>query len=268
MKQTIYRKSLKMGRIKINYFTCGNGEPLVIVHGGGEGAESWFKNIEELSKNYRVYIPDLPGFGDSQSINNRFSLVEYIAFIEDFTNALDIGPFYLVGHSIGGGIALHYAFHYPDRVSALILVNSFCLGKDIALWIRILSASALCRSLGHVILAIFRAIKWLAQQFWAPFHVASMISKIKMDMGRTMTNLWGQSNALQDQLPELTMPTLIVWGAKDIIVPASHAYEAAKTIPNCQLHIFEDCGHSAYKQKVSEFSGVVVKFLRWSLQPR
>ena len=87
-----------------------------------------------------------------------------------------------------------------------------------------------------------------------------MISKTKMDMGRTMTNLKGQSNVLQDQLPQLTMPTLVVWGAKDVIVPARHAYEAATAIPNCQLHVFEDCGHSAYKQRVPEFSQVVIQY--------
>jgi pimeloyl-ACP methyl ester carboxylesterase len=122
--------------------------------------------------------------------------------------------------------------------------------------------------LGQVAMAILKTIKWLAHQFWAPFYFASMVSKIKMDMGRTMTNLRGQSNVLQDQLHQLSMPTLVVWGARDIIVPTHHAYSAAKAIPDCQLHIFQDCGHSAYKQRVPEFSQVVIKFLRWSLQPR
>ena len=268
MQQAIYKKRVKIGGLDVNYFTGGNGEPLVIIHGGGDGAKSWFENIQELSKHYNVYIPDLPGFGDSQSINNKFSLPEYVSFVEAFTNALDLCPLYLVGHSIGGGIVLHYAFQHPDKVSALILVSSFCLGKEIALWVRILSASALCRSLGQVTLAILKAIKWLAHQFWAPFHFASIVSKIKMDMGRTMTNLRGQANVLQDQLPQLTMPTLVIWGAKDIIVPTHHAYSAAKAIPDCQLHVFQDCGHSVYKQRIPEFSQVVTRFLRWSLQPR
>lgn len=267
MQQTIYEKRIKIGGLKINYFTGGQGEPLVIIHGGGDGAKSWLKNIEELSQHYKVYIPDLPGFGDSQSIDDRFSLPEYVSFMEEFANSLDLGPFYLVGHSIGGGIALHYAFKHPQRIGALILVNSFCLGKDIALWVRLLSASALCRSLGKAVMAIFKAIKWLAYQFWAPFHLGNVISNVKMDMGRTMTNLRGQSNVLQDQLPQLEIPTLVVWGARDIIVPTRHAYEAAMAIPNCQLHVFKDCGHSAYKQRIPEFSNVVITFLRWTLQP-
>jgi pimeloyl-ACP methyl ester carboxylesterase len=268
MQQTIYKKRVKISGLDVNYFTGGDGEPLVIIHGGGDGAKSWLENIQELSKHYNVYIPDLPGFGDSQSINNKFSLPEYVSFVEEFTNALDLGPFYLVGHSIGGGIALHYAFRHPDKVSALVLVNSFCLGKEIALWVRILSASALCHSLGQLALAILKAVKWLAHQFWAPFHLANMLSNVKLDMGRTMTNLKGQSSALQDRLPQLTMPTLVVWGARDIIVPTHHAYSASKAIPDCQLHIFEDCGHSAYKQRIPEFSQVVTRFLRWSLQSR
>jgi len=261
MQDTVLSKRIRVGKLSIKYFSGGHGEPLVIIHGGGDGARSWLKNARELSKYYSVYIPDLPGFGGSQSLNGKFSLPEYVSFVEDFSSALQLESFYLVGHSIGGGIALHYAFRHPDKVNALVLVNSFCLGKEIALWVRVLSASALCKSLGKAALAAIKAAKWLIHQFSIPFHFGDHLNDVKLDMGRTMTTLKGQSAALHHQLPELSMPTLVVWGARDIIVPASHAYVAANTIPDCQLHIFDDCGHSAYKQRIPEFSRIITRFL-------
>ncbi|MBM3174270.1 MAG: alpha/beta fold hydrolase, partial [Chloroflexi bacterium] len=150
---------------------------------------------------------------------------------------------------------------HPDKVNALILVNSFCLGKEIALWVRVLSASALCKSLGKAALAAIKAAKWLIYQLSIPFYLGDHLNDVKLDMGRTMTTLKGQSSVLHHQLPELSIPTLVVWGARDIIVPTSHAYVAANTIPDCQLHIFDDCGHSAYKQRIPEFSQIITRFL-------
>ena len=82
-----------------------------------------------------------------------------------------------------------------------------------------------------------------------------------MDIGKTMITLRGQKTVLLNQLSELTMPTLLVWGAGDRIVPAAHAYVAAELIPDCQLHVFEGCGHSVYKQRVEEFSKLMANFL-------
>ena len=266
--QNIQSKKIQVNKVDINYFSGGTDDPLVVIHGGGEGARSWLKNAEELSKNYSVYIPDLPGFGDSQQISDRFHMPEYVSFVDDFTRTLGLERFYLVGHSIGGGIALHYAFKHPHKVSGLVLVDSFCLGKEVALWIRVLSASALCRSLGQFLAACTKAIKSLVHLVYAPFSFANPLSYIKIDMGPTMTTLRGQRKVLKDRLPNLEVPTLVVWGAKDIIVPASQAYAAARVIPDCQLHVFHDCGHSAYKQRPTEFSQVVARFLRLNRQIR
>ena len=106
MRDNVCSKKIRVGQLDINYFTGGQGDPLVIIHGGGDGARSWLANAKELSKYYSVYIPDLPGFGGSQPISDRFSLPEYVSFVEDFANTLQLRPFYLVGHFIGGGIAI------------------------------------------------------------------------------------------------------------------------------------------------------------------
>lgn len=254
-------KRIKLGSLNIRYFSGGQGDPLVIIHGGGDGARAWLKSAEELSNHYSVYIPDLPGFGHSQSANDKFHLQEYVAFIEDLSQALGIERFHLIGHSIGGGIALHYALQFPQKVKGLVLVSSWCLGIEAALWVRLLSHPAFCRSLGEAGIAVLKGVKWLARLFYAPFKFSNPITRVKMDVGKTMTTLRGQTTVLQDRLCELTMPTLLVWGSGDRIVPAAHAYIAAELIPDCQLHIFEGCGHSAYKQKAGEFSQLLANFL-------
>jgi pimeloyl-ACP methyl ester carboxylesterase len=254
-------KRIKVGSLNIRYFSGGQGDPLVIIHGGGDGARAWLRNADELSKNYSVYIPDLPGFGHSQSASNKFHLPEYVAFIEDFSHTLGIESFHLVGHSIGGGIALHYALKSPQKVKGLVLVSSWCLGIEAALWVRLLSHPALSRSLGEAGIAVLKGVKWLARLFYAPFRFANPITRVKMDIGKTMITFRGQTTVLQDRLCELTVPTLLVWGAGDRIVPAAHAYAAAGLIPDCQLHIFEGCGHSVYKQRAGEFSQLVANFL-------
>ncbi|MBL7061489.1 MAG: alpha/beta fold hydrolase [Dehalococcoidia bacterium] len=257
----IQSKNIKVGSLNIRYFAGGQGEPLVIIHGGGDGARAWLQNAEELSRHYSVYIPDLPGFGQSQSANDRFHLPEFVAFIEDFSQALGLERFYLMGHSIGGGIALHYALRFPQKVKGLVLVSSWCLGIEAALWVRFLSRPAFCSSFGEASIAILKAVKWLARIFYAPFKIANPPTRIKMEMGKTMMTLKGQTTVLLNQLSELTVPTLLVWGAGDRIVPASHAYAAAKLIPDCQLHIFEGCGHNVYRQRAGEFSQLLTNFL-------
>jgi pimeloyl-ACP methyl ester carboxylesterase len=259
--KNIHSKKIEVGNLNIRYFSGGQGDPLVIVHGGGDGARAWLKNAEALSRYYSVYLPDLPGFGRSQSANGRFHLPEYVAFLKDFSAALGIDRFYLMGHSIGGGISLHYALKFPEKVTGLVLVSSWCLGVEAALWIRLLSHPALGRSLGEAGIAVSRGIKWLARQFYAPFRLANPITRIKMDIGNTMVTLRGQTNVLQNRLSELAMPTLVVWGDGDNVVPAAHAYAAAELIPDCQVHVFEGCGHNAYRQRIEEFSRLLTGFL-------
>ena len=166
-----------------------------------------------------------------------------------------------MGHSIGGGIALHYVLKFPEKVKGLVLVSSWCLGIEAALWVRLMSYPALCRSFGEAGIVISKGIKWLARLFYAPFKLSNPITRVKMDIGMTMITFRGQTTVLRDRLCELTMPTLVVWGDGDQVVPASHAYVAAELIPDCQLHVFQGCGHSVYKQRVEEFSQLLTSFL-------
>ena len=257
----IHSKKIKVGELDIHYFTGGQGDPLVVIHGGGAGADSWVQNVAELSQHYRIYVPDLPGFGHSQTMEGDYGISEFVEFVEDFTRSLGLKRFHLVGHSIGGGIALRYALKFPHRISKLVLVSSMFLGKEIALWVTVLSSCTLCRSLGIAAAIILKAVKRLVNLVYAPLKFVNPLPRAKVNFGTAVTTFREQAAVLVNQLSELMVPTLLVWGANDGIVPVSNAYDAAQLIPDCQLHVFEDCGHSVYKQKVKEFSHLLTTFL-------
>ncbi len=257
----IHSKKIRIDELDVHYFTGGQGEPLIVIHGGGDGARAWKKNMEELSESYTIYVPDLPGFGGSQLGERDYYVPELVEFVEKFSGKMGLESFHLVGHSIGGGIALSYALKFPHKLKKLVLVSSMFLGKEIALWVRVLSIPAICRSIGRVALAVLKGVKWAADLILAPVKFIIPISRTSINMGTRMSTLKEQTGVLVNRLSELMVPTLVVWGAKDPIVPAKHAYRAAELIPDCQVKVFEDCGHSVYRDRVQEFSKLLTRFL-------
>jgi len=174
---------------------------------------------------------------------------------------LGLKSFHLMGHSLGGGIALSYALKFPHKIKKLVLVNSMCLGKEIALWVRFLSIPAICRSIGKAVLAVLKGVKWVADLLLAPVEFIIPLSKASIHLGSSVTTLKEQTTVFINQLSEIMVPTLVVWGAKDPILPVRQAYAAAQLIPDCQVKVFEDCGHSVYREKLPEFSQLLTGFL-------
>jgi len=193
-------------------------------------------------------------------MGDNFSVPEFAEFVEQFSLAMGLEHFHLLGHSIGGCIALHYAFKFPHRVKKLVLVSSFCLGKELALWVRFLSSKVIRKSMGEPVLAVLRLVRWLIRSLYTPSESAGFLSRFKMNIGKSVTTLKGQAIVLQSRLSELVVPTLLVWGAKDNIVPVRQAYAALQAIPDGQLHVFEDLGHSPYKKDATEFSELMARF--------
>jgi pimeloyl-ACP methyl ester carboxylesterase len=261
IKGLLRRKHVKIGALDVGYVTGGQGEPLLIIHGGGNSGDAWQKNAIEFSRHYRVYVPDLPGFGSSQPISEQFILSEYISFMEDFCRHLGLDNFHLIGHSLGGSIALQYSLSHPERVKRLVLISSIGLGKEIAWWARFLSLPIFYRMAKKVLLSVFRAARWLVQLVNYPLESLVPPSLLRMSIGQSIMSLKGQTAVLANRLSGLLVPTLLVWGARDNVVPVSHAHAAARLIPNCQVHVFQRSGHSVYRQKLAEFTQLVIRFL-------
>ncbi len=261
MVNNIHSKKMKVGGLDIHYLTGGQGDPLVVIHGGSEGAQAWAKTMAELSQNNTIYVPDLPGFGLSQAMDGDYYIPELVEFVDRFSRNLGLESFHLMGHSLGGGIALQYALKFPNKVEKLVLVNSMFLGKEIALWVRFLSVPAIIRSIGAVSLGVLRGVKWVADLLLAPAEFGHPFSRASIHLGGKATTLKEQTTVLINRLSEIMAPTLVVWGAKDPILPVSQAYAAAELIPDCQVKVFEGGGHSVYRQEIKEFSRLLARFL-------
>lgn len=261
MAKKVQRKQIRVNDLDIHYLTGGEGEPLVVIHGGGgRGSSAWWENVEALSEDYTVYAPDLPGFGRSQEIVGNYNIPEMVDFVDRFSHELGLEKFHLMGHSLGGGIAVSYALKFPLRITKLVLVSSLCLGKELALWMRFLSVPAICRSLGRAVLAVLKSVKWVVELLLAPFEFILPVNKASMDLG-CVTAIREHTAGLMGRLSEIAVPTLLVWGDRDPIVPASQAYAAAQVIPDCQVRVYSGCGHNVYRQKLAEFSKLLRKFL-------
>lgn len=258
---TINSKKTKVAGLDVHYYMAGQGDPLVVLHGGGGDARTWVNNIAALSDYYTVYAPDLPGYGGSQPLAGDYYITELTEFVDGFSDNLGLESFHLVGHSLGGGVALNYALESPQKIRKLVLVSSLCLGREIALWVRLLSIPALLRSAGAVILAVLRSIKWLVKTLMAPVEFVMPFSPASVHLGGSITTLKEQTLVLANRLSEIVMPTLLVWGARDPIVPVRHAYAAAQLIPDCQLKVFAERGHNVYRDEVQRFSQVLTGFL-------
>ncbi|OGN98130.1 MAG: hypothetical protein A2Y89_07110 [Chloroflexi bacterium RBG_13_51_18] len=257
---SIKSKTIKVDGLNVHYYTAGQGEPLVVIHGGGGDARTWWRNIRELSGKYTVYAPDLPGYGGSQPLGGKYYVPELSEFVEKFTRSLGLEKFSIMGHSLGGGVALDYALKFPLKIKKLILVSSLCLGREIAFWVRFFSLPAFISSLGALMVWFFKSIKWLIK-YLNPAEYIMPLSPASMSIGGSISNFQQQTLVLEKQLPEIKMPTLLVWGSRDPVVPVKQAYRAARVIPDCRVEVFKNRGHNVHRDELKKFSRIITDFL-------
>jgi pimeloyl-ACP methyl ester carboxylesterase len=257
----ISSRTIKLDGRDVHYYTAGEGEPLVAIHGGGGDARTWRRNIGELAGKYTVYAPDLPGYGGSQPLDGKYYIPELSEFLEKFTGKLGLDKFNLLGHSLGGGVALNFALNFPARIKKLVLVSSLCLGNEIAGWVRFFSLPAFINSIGAIFVFGFKSIKWLLNHL-DPMRYILPLSPASMFIGGAISRAFRQQTLVMDnQLNEVKVPTLVVWGGRDPVVPVKHAYRAAKMIPDCQIAVFKKSGHNVHREQLKNFSRVVTDFL-------
>jgi pimeloyl-ACP methyl ester carboxylesterase len=250
---------MQVDGLDVRYYTAGQGDPLVVIHGGAGDASTWMKNIAALSANYTVYAPDLPGFGGSQPREGDCYVPELTDFVDGFSDNLGLKSFHLVGHSLGGGVALGCALKFPHKIKKLVLISSLCLGREIALWVRIMSLPA--RYLGSALLAVMKGIRWLLKTLLIPVGFLLPLPVTTVNLGHSITTFKEQTLVMAGRLSEIVMPTLVVWGARDPIVPVRQAYAAAQVIPDCQLKVFQNRGHNVHRDELDEFSRLLTGFL-------
>lgn len=262
----------------MNFIEAGSGPVLLLIHGMAGTCVNWESVIEPLSINRTVIAPDFPGHGASAPGGGDYSLGGLASSLRDLMLALGHERATLVGHSLGGGVAMQFTYQFPEMVERLVLVSSGGLGPDVSPLLRaaalpgaelFISATAgvgsqLGSAIGRGIGAIgFRPNADLAEvaRGYATLRDPER-RKAFLATLRSVVDMEGQRIAALDRLYLAeTLPLLIVWGENDPIIPVEHAREAHNQLPSSHLDIFADTGHVPMLERPGRFIAVLQRFL-------
>jgi pimeloyl-ACP methyl ester carboxylesterase len=278
MTEMQVRVAMVHGR-SISYAEAGRGPVLLLVHGIAGSRESWREVIEPLARHHTVIAPDFPGHGDSDAGGGDYSLGALAGGLRDLLLALGHERATVAGHSLGGGVAMQLAYQCPEMIERLVLVSSGGLGPEVSPVLRAAAlpgadlfisltagagqrvGSVLGRGLGAIGLRPSADVAEVARGYVEledPTRRAAFLDTLRAVVGTR-----GQRIAAADRLYLAeAVPVLIVWGARDSIIPVRHGRDAARAIPGSRLEVFEDIGHLPQLEAPGRFVAVLERFLR------
>jgi len=271
-------RTIELHGRSIAYAEMGEGPVLLLIHGMAGTWENWREVIEPLAREHTVIAPDLPGHGASEPGGGDYSLGSLAACLRDLLVALGHDRATLVGHSLGGGIAMQFSYQFPELVERLVLVSSGGLGREVSPVLRAAAlpgadlfiaataspgrvvGSALARGLAAVgfrpnadVAEVARGYASLADRDRRAAFLATI---------RAVVGTGGQSVHAGDRLYLAEgVPVLIVWGERDAMIPARHGQDAHGAIPGSRLELFEGVGHLPQVEAPARFVAVLERFL-------
>ncbi|SBT45093.1 alpha/beta fold hydrolase [Micromonospora narathiwatensis] len=257
---------------------AGDGPPVVLLHGIGRTLDDFTAQHALLSRDHRVVSVDLPGHGGSAPLDPPHTLPALAAAVAQTLDAAGItGPAHLVGNSLGGAVAMRLAADDPTRAASLVLVNSAGFGREVTVALRLLAL----RPLGRLLLRPHPAIARRTER--AIFHDPAYVTEERVaaalavarqpHAARVMLELVGSLGTWRGVRPQwrqelltavaaLDLPTLVVWGDRDLILPAGHLANARARLPKARSHLFQDTGHMPQIERAAAFHALVTQF--WS----
>ncbi len=255
-----------------------DGTPFLLVHGIGSTADSWAPVVDILaSHGFSSIAVDLPGHGRSSKESGDYSLGSLASTLRDLLAYLDVDRCILVGHSLGGGIALQFSYQYPERLAALALVSSGGLGQETSSVLRwtampgsgLVMATAFNPLTIAVLSALGKAFSVLGRRIPAAF-APSTIARLReiadpehrnafLSILRAVVDQSGQKVSAIARLPLLwNTPTLIVWGEHDHILPVTHGMRAHALLPQSTFVVFSGAGHEPHVDDPVEMADLLM----------
>ena len=257
----------------------GDGPLLILIHGIAGRSEQWQPAIDALAGSHTVLAPDLLGHGQSAKPRGDYSLGAYASGVRDVLVALGHDRGTVVGHSLGGGIAMQFAYQFPERAERLVLVSSGGLGRDVH---AILRAATLPGS--ELVLPLLTHARVLA----AGAAIGDLLGRLKLHLApdlaefargfaslgdaeargafiatmRAVLDAGGQRVSAQDRLYLAeSIPSLIVWGEADPIIPVRHGHAAHAAMPGSRLEVLAGVGHFPQGERPAEFARLLADFV-------
>jgi pimeloyl-ACP methyl ester carboxylesterase len=245
----------------VAYTSAGSGEPLVLVHGLGGTRHTWRHLVDKLATTHTVIAPDLPGHGDSDAPSGDYSLGAHAAALRDLLVALGHTHATVVGHSLGGGVGLQFAYQFPERIDRLVLISSGGLGPQLNPILRAATLPAaqfavaglanLPRPLTRRIVPMLSALPGLLARQDARVVVDALHGlagarqrRTFIRTARTVIDWRGQTVSASGHLRTLEeLPVLLAWGGNDRTIPPRHQHGFARRLPAPHLVEIADAGH-------------------------
>ena len=257
----------------------GAGPVLLLLHGIGDSSRTWIPAMRLVQRGYTVLAPDLPGHGSSSSPLGDYSLGSHASSVRDLLDLLGIERVTVVGHSFGGGVAMQFAYQFPSRCERMVLVDAGGLGREVNWILRLATVPAaeyvmpvlfpvLMRRWGDPVARFLRA--WgirngRAAEVWRSYRSLTDPGNRAafVRTARAVIDPGGQSVSAANRLYLVAlMPTLIVWGGQDKIIPLVHAWQAHEAVPGSRLEVIEGAGHAPHTEDPVRFAEILVDFCR------
>ncbi|WP_082983271.1 alpha/beta fold hydrolase [Mycobacterium sp. 1423905.2] len=259
---------------RVAYRDEGTGEVLLLIHGMGGNSNNWRKMIPALSKNYRVIAPDLLGHGQTAKPRGDYSLGAFAVWLRDFLDALGIPRVTVIGHSLGGGIAMQFTHQHRDYCERLILLSSGGLGGEVNRALRLCSlpgseyvlqvaASKPVITARKAISALKNADRDLSEHWEA--HTALANPENRQAFLRTLravVDRRGQAVCALNRLhANANVPVMIISGDQDRVIPIAHAYAAHQAMPHSRLHILAGVSHHPHTERPDAVASLIDDFV-------
>jgi pimeloyl-ACP methyl ester carboxylesterase len=261
------------------FVKMGKGPALLLLHGLACDHTTWTPLIRELAKNYTVIAPDLLGHGQSDKPRADYSIGGYANGMRDLLTVLNIDKVTVVGHSLGGGVAMQFGYQFPERTERMIVIAPGGFGLEVTPAIRMVTVPGFVQAMGVLTLPGVRhlgkaGLRALAGSGLANSYDLNEVADIYEEMRdarfrraihhvvRQCIDFKGQIITMSDRA-YLTkeMPTLVIWGTDDKVIPASHAAAAARLAPGAVVEILPNSGHFPHKDHPERVAELMHEFV-------
>jgi len=268
---SVAEQSCYVNGLQTHFLTAGSGPPLLLLHGSMDsGALSWYSMLPELASHFRLFVPDCPGYGESEKPSEIYTVTFYMEWLDAFLQKMHLPSVPIIGTSQGGALALNFALHSPQSVSRMMLINPAGLIRQCSSGVLQLVVRSLLRRLfpsrlierwledyllhdRSCVDELFAKVKSYEEQIAALAEVQSL---------GALTRSYHITRALADeQLQKITQPTLFLCGEHDPIFPPSVLRKIVPALPHAQLQVIPDTGHALHLEKPRKLTDAILPFL-------